>query len=207
MGRLRRVSIVVAIVALTFVIVAATLDFQLARAATSSRTNFAEASVARGGALHVLSGDRIYLHAENREGLGGNLVWEMRRQLQDVCGVTVTLLNNKPGPEDFPLVMTAVRDDAAFWTPFYASGSAKVFAKFASNTSHITVDTGAAVFDEDNGGSKVIPLVVSLNATVENSTFGLVSLPAFRKLMLRDAARGFAEYLKKAIEKAEAGGA
>lgn len=203
MGRFKRVLFVAGFLLLTFGVAAATLDFRLARAATNTKTGYSTANAKLPGGKRVVPGNRVYLHVEDREGIGGTFAWEVRRHLQEKCGWTVTLLNNDPGPEDFPLVLVAVRDDDTFWTPFYAGGSVKLFAKFASNTTRIMVDTGAAVFDEDSTGSEIVPLVVALNATVESSVAGIVSLPSFREELMRDVAGGFAEHVKDAVAKAE----
>lgn len=204
MRRFQRLWFFILFAVLTFAVAVTTLDFKLARVTSNANTTFSDARTGKPGLSRVLNTDRIYLHVENREGLGGTYAWEMRRQLQRAFGLTVTLLNNDPGPGDFPLVVVAARDVHTTWTPFYAHGSATLLAKFSSHSSHIMVDTGAAIFEEDTQDSKNIPLVVSLNSTVESSALGLVSLPSFRNALLRDTARGFAEHVKKSIEKAEA---
>ena len=143
------------------------------------------------------------LHVEDREGLGDVLTWELRRQLQEVLGFTVTLLNNAPGPDDFPLVLAAVRDEKGFWTPFYARRTVTALVKFSSNTSQFVLDHNASVNTEAARPQSVIPLVVVVNSTAETSSVGIISLPAHRKAVFGDAVRNFAATLKKAIESAE----
>lgn len=189
------------VVVLVFAAFSATVPFQLARVRTSAKNDFTtiagpKTPVARPEAAH-----RIFLHVENRIGLGGALAWDMRRQLQD-AGFNVILVNNKPGPDDFPYLLIGVRARETFWSPFYAFGSVRIRAKYASFTSHIALE-GNNTLPEDAGELRSgTPLLVPMEATVENSTVGIVSYPAFYKILVHDSARDMVEYLRKAIEEA-----
>ena len=204
MNRFQRVLVGVIVVLVTIGTAAATLDFRLARTETNTHHTFSKTSVDTSGEKRVLTGQRVFLHVEDRAGLGGALAWEMRRQLQAVFGSTVTLLNNAPGPDDFPIVLVAVRDEKGFWTPFYARKSVTVLGTFASYTSDIAVDWSEIVSIDRKEATGGLPLFVQMQFKVETRSAGIVSLPAFRKKLLQDAPREFVEYLRKSIQEVEA---
>ena len=198
-----RFLIVLGIVAVSFGVAAGTLNFALATTETNSTHTYSKASVEKSGDLHVLQGKRVFLHVEDREGLGGVLAWEMRNALQREFGVTVTLLNNEPGPDDFPLVLVAARDEKGFWSPFYARKSVTILGKFASYTSHIMVDWSESVSIDQQQAQGELPLLAQMKYETSAASKGLISLPAFRNALLLDAAEGFAKYLKESIGEAE----
>lgn len=144
---------------------------------------------------------RIFLHVENRIGLGGALAWDMRRQLQD-AGFKVILVNNKPGPDDFPYLLIGARAGDFFWSPFYAFGSVRIRAKYASFTSHIALEGNNTLPEDTSELRGARPLLVPMETTVENSTVGIVSYPAFYKILVHDSVRDMVEYLRKVIEEA-----
>lgn len=201
--RIYRVLIVLAFVLLSFGVAAGTLNFQFAMTERSDTHTYANASVEKSGDLHVLSGNRMYIHVEDREGLGGVLAWEMRNALQKEFGVIVTLLNNDPGPDDFPLVLVAARDERGVWSPFYARKSVTILGKFASYTSHIMVDWSETISIDEQKAQGELPLLADMKYEANVTSTGLISLPAFRNLLVRDAADGFAKHLKESIGKAE----
>ena len=193
----------VAVATVVFGTAATTFDFSAARTVSNEMAGASESSAQVPGADRVCPTGRVFLNVEDREGLGDVLTWELRRQLQEVLGFTVTLLNNAPGPDDFPLVLAAVRDEKGFWTPFYARRTVTALVKFSSNTSQFVLDHNASVNTEAARPQSVIPLVVVVNSTAETSSVGIISLPAHRKAVFGDAVRNFAATLKKAIESAE----
>jgi len=203
MTMLKRVLIVVAAVAVVFATAATTLDFSLARTTTNETGGGGVASAQNPGARRVCPSNRVFLHVEDREGLGGVLAWELRLRLQETCGFTVTLLNNAPGPDDFPLVLAGVRKDEGFWTPFYARRTVTALMKFSSHTSEFALDEKAGVDAGGAGPPGIVPVVVAANSTIESASTGMISLPAHRKAVFGDAVRRFAETLKRTIEAAE----
>jgi hypothetical protein len=206
MNRIQRVLLAAAVVLLVFAALTATINFQFARAKTNTNASFTKVNGKQAGAQRAKDVGRVFLHVENRIGLGSALAWDLRRQLQEAGGFTVTLVNNDPGPDDFPLVRVAARDEKSFWTPFYAKGTVTILAKYASYTSDIALGGNKSLSFDDSTGQEIVPLVVSMEAKVENSTVGIVSFPAFRKLLVHEAAHDFAEYLRKAIDEVADGG-
>ncbi len=198
-----RVLIVVATIAVSFGVAAGTLNFRLAKTETNNTHTHSQAYVQKSGDLHVLSGQRVFLHVEDREGLGGVLAWEMRNALQREFGVTVTLLNNEPGPDDYPLVLVAVRDELGFWSPFYARKSVTILGKFASHTSHVMVDWSERLSIDEQQAQGELPFVAQMKFDSKVASTGIISLPAFRNEQVRGAAEGFAKYLNESIAEAE----
>jgi hypothetical protein len=201
--RTYRVLFVLGFVALSLGVAAGTLNFKLAKTETHSSNNSANSFLEKPGDFHVLPGKRVFLHVEDREGLGGVLAWEMRNALQREFGLTVTLLNNAPGPDDFPLVLVAVRDESGFWSPFYARKSVTVLGKFASHTSHIMVDWGESLAIDEKQAQGELPLLAQMKCSTSATSMGFISLPAFRIELVRGAADAFAAYLKESFRTAE----
>lgn len=204
MNRRQRVFFAAAIVLLVFAVFSATTTFQFARTKSNTNTSFTKANGQQSAAPRARDFSRVYLHVEDRIGLGGALAWDLRRQLQERGGFIVTLINNDPGPDDFPLLLVAARDDESFWTPFYAKGTVTILAKYASYTSEIALGGNGSLSFDDSTRQEIVPLVVSMEAMVENSTLGIVSFPAFRTLLVHEAAQDFVEFLRKAIDEVTA---
>jgi hypothetical protein len=203
MTRFQRVLIVLVFATLAFAVASATLNFHLANARSEYNHTFARSYAPKPGGTKVLANSRVYLHVEKREGLGGAFAWELREQLRAVCGMNVTLVNNEPGPEDFPLVFVAVRDVKSFWTPFYAQGSVSILGKFASYSSHIGVEWNTNMAIDPASAAGDLPLLIQMEAKSKTTASGIVSLPAYRKMLLTDIAREFAENIKATIAEVE----
>ncbi|MCC6796866.1 MAG: hypothetical protein IT366_17235 [Candidatus Hydrogenedentes bacterium] len=201
--RTYRALFVLGFIVLSFGVAAGTLDFKLAKTESQNSTSSYNSFVEKSGDLHVLPGKRVFLHVEDREGLGGVLAWEVRNALQREFGVTVTLLNNAPGPDDFPLVLVAVRDESGFWSPFYARKSVTVLGKFTSYTSHIMVDWSEEVSIDQTQAQGELPLYAQMKCETSATSMGFISLPAFRNELVRGAAEAFAKYLKDSFQNAE----
>ena len=72
----------VAVATVVFGTAATTFDFSAARTVSNEMAGASESSAQVPGADRVCPTGRVFLHVEDREGLGDVLTWELRRQLQ-----------------------------------------------------------------------------------------------------------------------------
>ncbi|GMV98916.1 MAG: hypothetical protein AMXMBFR84_00560 [Candidatus Hydrogenedentota bacterium] len=186
----------VAIAALAFTMA----DIQLGAVEAQSSTEFTRASnfnedLSDRGDIH-----RIFMHVDKQTPLASAFAWELRQALQSEGNFTVIQLGSPPGPDDFPVLLARIPQADTFWTPFYCGGSARIEAKYASFTSKISLEDRAGIVFDGNPELGRLPIRTTMDVTTKISATGLLSLPAYRRIVTREAARAMAEYLRTSID-------
>jgi len=193
--------LIVLVVLAVFGLLTLTTTFHLAQAKTSVNAQSSLASGNNPNAEHVPDMSRVFLHVENRVGIGSALAWALRRSLEE-DGFTVVLLNNDPGPDDYPLLLAGIRDKHGWWTPLYASGGTRIVSRYASYTTDIELDRSEIVRLDGTDDQSSLPMQMRMTVEVSNRTIGLVSLPAYRRMLVDEPAADIAEFVKKGTDKA-----
>jgi hypothetical protein len=193
--------LIATIVVAVFGLLMLTTTFHLAPSKTNTGTQFSLASGNNPNAERVPDVSRVFLHVENRVGIGSTLAWALRRNLEE-AGFTVVLLNNHPGPDDYPLLLAGIRDKHGWWTPSYASGSMRIVSRYASYTADIELDKSEIVRLDGTDDQSTLPIQMRMTANVSNRTIGLLSLPAHRRMLVDEPAADIAKFVKKGIDEA-----
>lgn len=198
---------VLAIVVVVFGLIMLTATFHLAKSETNSNSTISRSHANFSGSREPLDLRRVFLHVEDRVGLGSTLAWELRRQLEESGGFDVVLVNNAPGPDDFPLLIAGIRDKQSLWTPFYARADFRVAVAYSSYTTDIQLDDNSP-FHYDSGEMKYdLPVDMRGEINVTNKASGLICLPAYRRLLVKDPAQSIVKALEdsvKAVKEGEA---
>ncbi|MCL4691623.1 MAG: hypothetical protein KJ060_03830 [Candidatus Hydrogenedentes bacterium] len=198
-------SILVVVLAV-FGLLTLTANFHVARSKTGASSQMTRASSSNPDATHTTDVTRVRLHVEDRVGIGSALAAALRRHLEE-AGFEVYLLNNEPGSDDYPLVLAEVRDKRSFWSPFYATAEVQIAAKYCSYTSDITLGDSESTHFDGSDEQGTLPIHLSMTIDVTNNTVGLVTLPAFRRILVDEPAEDIANYVKTSIEEAAGGSA
>jgi hypothetical protein len=193
--------LILLVILAVFGLIMLTVPFHLASSKTGTSTQFSLASGNNPKAERVPDVSRVFLHVENRVGIGSTLAWALRRNLED-AGFTVVLLNNDPGPDDYPLLLAGIQDKHGWWKPLYAFGSMRIVSRYASYTTDIELDKSEIVRLDGTDDQSTLPIQMRMIATVSNRTIGLVSLPAHRRMLVDEPASDIAKYIKKGVDDA-----
>ncbi len=191
-------SILVVVLAV-FGLLTLTANFHVARSKTGASSQMTRASSSNPNATRTIDMTRVFLHVEKRVGVGSALGAALRRHLEN-GGFRVILLNNDPGPDDYPLLIAGIRDKHSLWTPFYATADLQVVARYCSYTSDIALDGTEPIHLDGTDDQGTMPLHMNMTIDVQNSTIGLVTLPAHRTMLVDEPAEDIVEYLKTSIE-------
>ncbi|MCC6697769.1 MAG: hypothetical protein IT365_19235 [Candidatus Hydrogenedentes bacterium] len=178
-----------------------TVNVRLARSATNTSTQFTSAGSPNPNATRVSDLDRVFLHVEDRVGLASALASELRNQLRESGKFTVVLLNNEPGPEDLPLLRVGIRDKRGFWSPFYARTRVKVLARYSSVSTELPLDSGESVTVRGSDEQGRLPIQIRAEIEVDDSTAGLVTLTAYRRMLAKNASDALVDFLRKSVDK------
>ncbi|MCC6490824.1 MAG: hypothetical protein IT364_25275 [Candidatus Hydrogenedentes bacterium] len=179
------------------------VNARIARSATNTNSQFSRGDSVNADSTKSVDLNRVFLHVENRVGLGSALAWELKDQLKETGKFTVVLLNNEPGPEDFPLLRVGITEKEGFWTPFYAKTRVKVLARYSSRTSEISLDTNMPFSFDGSKDEGKLPIEVRGEVEVDDSTTGLVTLTAYRGMLAKHVAEAIAGYLRRGIDDVE----
>jgi hypothetical protein len=193
--------LILLVILAVFGLIMLTVPFHVASSKTNTSTQFNRSSANNSNAERDIDTSRVFLHVENRVGVGSALAWALRRHLEE-AGFTVVLLNNEPGPDDYPLLLADIRDKHALWTPFYASADLRVVSRYASYTSDIALDNNESIHFDGSDSQGAVPIQMRMTAEVSNSTIGLVTLPAHRRILVDEPASDIAEYVRNSIDEA-----
>ncbi len=193
---------IVIVVLLILTLVSLTANIHLAQSKTTTGTQFSRSSSSQSGVDHTIDVNRVFLHVENRVGIGSALGWAICEDLEQQGGFDVVLLNNDPGADDYPLLLVGIRNKKSFWTPFYAHASLQIVAKYASYTTDISLDESPPINFDGSEEQGNLPIRMTMTVDVTNTTTGLVTLPAHRRMLVQGPASEITQYVRKGIDEA-----
>jgi hypothetical protein len=143
---------------------------------------------------------KVFLHVPDRVGLGETLAWQIRGALAKTGRFDVLLVNGAPGPDDHPLLLAGLEAKTFLWTPVYTRCVADVRFAYATDTSSIALDPPASITMEPGKVADKFQLRVYGTISVDDTSWGLISLPAFRRMITASATKDMADVLTKAID-------
>ena len=192
--------LILVVVLALFGLIVLTAAFHLARSETNTNSTLSWAAASFSGQREPLDLRRVFLHVEDRVGLGSTLAWELRRQLRESGEFDVVLVNNAPEPDDFPLLVVGIRDKNSLWTPFYSHADFRVAVAYSSYESTIQLDEQRP-FNYDSGETRYdMPLDIRGDIQVTNKAVGLMTLPAYRRMLVGEPAEAIVKYLEESVK-------
>ena len=143
---------------------------------------------------------RLFLHVPKRIGFNEMLAWEVRRALQATNRFEVTLVNGSPEADDYPLLLVDADVQTFQWYALYGKCAGNIKFGYAGDTTHIDVTPPAQTSLNTDGAPDGFQLRVYGTIEVQDSTVGLVSLPSYRRALVKEPSKDIAETIVKAID-------
>ncbi|MBX7257527.1 MAG: hypothetical protein K1Y02_14285 [Candidatus Hydrogenedentes bacterium] len=200
----RKRVILGSLVLLTAFVVFAMLTVNLRVAMSTTNTNStvsASNAFSHGQTIDLEGATRkICFHVNERVGLASTLSWEIREALRAAKRFEIYLLNNEPEKDDHPLLLVEIENPKILWTPVYGHATLDVKFVYATDTTDPAILQGNSDNLEPDSDPDKFQLRVRGTITISDSTKGLVTLPAYREHLTKDAAKAIVEGIVKAID-------
>ena len=186
--------ILVALLAASFLL----LDFQIAHSQNRINSNVSTyaASLQKGERLPPNRPLAVYVSGTGA--LASTFRQELVQRLQTSPEFSNVDLHSSPiETMDKPVLRVEIIQEAITWTPLYGKASPTFQVAFASDGDITWRNTGTVFMSNDMGP------VVRLQGTFEqaDSTFGLLSRPAYMRLLSESAAEQIVNSLSNALER------
>lgn len=189
--RIALLALIVFIVAFIF------LDFHIAKSVTNTSHNRSRANSAA-PENYQPAGSTLFIAAAQKDAMSRALAEEVYRQATSSNYFSPILLDDLPKENQYPVVLVAVKEETFFWTPFYALSSIKtefafsnfaVLSGIASEQTLILPAKGEEPAIHSNG-----------DAMQRDRSYGFISLPGYRSLVMELAAKTLLADLEMEIQ-------
>lgn len=178
--RIALLLLVAAVVAFVF------LDFHIAKSATNTSHNRSRASSSV-PENYQPAGSMLYIAPAKNDPLSRSLAEAVFHQAASSSYFSPVLLNTLPKGDQYPVVLVAVKEETFFWTPFYALSSVKTEFAFSNFSALPDIASEQTLILPANGEQ---PAIHSKgDAMQQDRSFGLISLPGYRNLVIEMAAK------------------
>ncbi|NMB68225.1 MAG: hypothetical protein GYA20_05635 [Chloroflexi bacterium] len=109
------------------------------------------------------------------------------------------LLANTPQADQFPSVLVSASGEKFLWTPVYSQSTLKIKLVFSNFRAVDSIDSGpeTIIFPAQNDSPAIEG---SSQAEQVDQSFGLISLPGYRRLITRSAAKSVVENLIEIVK-------
>ena len=109
------------------------------------------------------------------------------------------LLANTPQADQFPAVLVSASGEKFLWTPVYSQSTLKIKLVFSNFRAVDSIDSGpeTIIFPAQNDSPAIEG---SGQAEQVDQSFGLISLPGYRSLIIRSAAKSVVENLVELVK-------
>lgn len=172
--------LIIAIVAFVF------LDFHIAKSATNTSHNRTRASSSV-PENYQPAGSLLYIAPAKNDPLSRSLAEAVYHQAASSNYFSPVLLENPPKGEQYPALLVAVKEETFFWTPFFAQSSLKTEFAFSNFTAVSDLASEQTLILPAEGAQPAIHS--SGDAMQQDRSYGLISLPGYRSLVIDMAAK------------------
>lgn len=173
------------------------LDFHLAKSSmnTSFTRTFANSSIPEG---YQPGNTLLYIAPADNQPLSRALAKDLFQLAGNSGYFSPVLLNRAPEGNQFPAVVVQVVGEKFFWTPFYSQSILKIQMAYSNFRAVDAIETQATVILPAQGASPAIE--GSGQAEQADKSFGLISLPGYRSLIIHSAAKSVLENLEDMVK-------
>ncbi len=190
--RMLLVTLVLAAVAAVLLL---SIDFQAANSASSMRSTVARMTV---GTIDRPEGGLV-LFVDGSGDLDAYLEKELVRRLESMAGIAgVTVVNSMTDGTGWPMLAVQARGDALNWTPAYAKASVVTRIVYASDGDMSWRDDTSVAMGRPDRQSQ---LRVRGDLELADTTWGVVSRPAYRRHLAQQIASAVSDVLKEQVYK------
>ncbi len=178
--RITLLILVVAIVAFVF------LDFHFAKSATNTSHNRSRAN-SFVPENYQPAKSMLFIASAKNDPLSRSLAAAVFHQAKSSNYFSPILLNTLPTNDQYPALLVAVKEESFFWTPFYALSSLKTEFAFSNFSALSDIASEQTLVLPANGAGPDIHS--SGDAMQQDRSFGIISLPGYRNLVIQMAAK------------------
>lgn len=180
------------IIAILFI----TMDFHLAKPVTNTSVNSIRVNSHVPKYYQPLN-STIYIAQINNDLLTRTLAEAVFLKAKASPYFSPILLASDPKEQQFPLLLVTVENNQVSWTPFYAKSNIKTKFAFSNYESLTGIPTPVELTLTDTGDQPLIQ--GSGNFEQTNQSFGLLSIPGYRRLICDLAAQSIIDELEKMV--------
>jgi len=184
------VFVLIGLVAITLL-----FNFQIARSATRVEHQISTSSFGFDSGESLSDNAPLTLVVEGPDQLSKAIAIRLEHQFLEGPITRVTRANIVQSDIRQFQVVVSVADPAVIWSPFYAQTQLAVNFKFSSNGDFSWRDKDSIVFSSDQGQM----VAVSGDLQLSDTTYGLISRPAYLNHLADEIASQIDEAIRKAL--------
>ncbi len=195
-GRFRTVAatlLLLGVLAILFL----SLDFRAVHSASGTHLEISKYTIGLAQGEKAQPPESLDLHVEGKDPLALALRAELSEPMVAALGLTgVRLLDVLPEQAGGPVLMVRVADQGVNWTPIYARAAVTARMVYASDGDLSWRDEFTVRMSTTDGEPQIR---VRGDIRMEDTTTGVVSQPAYRRLLAGQIAAAVSEALKKQL--------
>lgn len=191
--RLRNIFLILVVAILAFVF----MDFHLAKSVTHNNHNWASAHTG------VEEGFRpqkttLYIARAQDDPLTQSLAYAVYQHASKSDYFSPILLDHVPESHQYPIILVSVTGNQFFWTPFYARSTLNTQFVYSNGQSVATLEMPEKFAEQESGAQPSIN--GKGDAEQVDQSFGLLSLPGYRRLTCEMAAKSIVSDLEIIVQ-------